>query len=128
MKLRMALVGLVCTAIGAGVAVGVMLWEPWSDQGGSNVLTPEASRDAPRLTEQEAIGLVASRCAAAVASLISRDATASYTGHGKWAVRLTRGATRTDIWTVDEAAVTVIPLGENLTDLLQCRPTSGDGQ
>ena len=25
----MALVGLVCAAIGAGVTVGVMVWEPW---------------------------------------------------------------------------------------------------
>ena len=53
MKLRMALVAMVFAAIGAGVAVGGMAWEPWSDDAASvSSETPTPTRR-PGLTQDD---------------------------------------------------------------------------
>ncbi len=119
--LTTVIVALVFAAIGAGTAVGVMLWEPWEDsEGGTEqaVPVPQPTPDEPRLTKQEAVGLVAASCPeATIGFAINNDATASYNGDGKWTVRF-----QDDRWTVDETTNTVIPLAGN-TITFRCAPS-----
>ena len=119
--LTTVIVALVFAAIGAGTAVGVMLWEPWEDsEGGTEqaVPVPQPTPDEPRLTKQEAIGLVANNCQESYLSgLISQDATASYAGDGKWNVKFFLGEGDVSRWTVDESTSTVIPLGFNIAEV-----------
>ena len=116
--LTRVLIALAFTALGAGTAVGVMFWEPWEDDG-SGVQEAEPTTP-PRLTPQEAIGLVANNCRNTSLSFrIGSDATAAYDGDGKWTVRVVLGE-NDNRWTVDETTSAVIPLGANRLDAL-CR-------
>ena len=119
------LLALAFAALGAGTAVGVMLWEPWED-GGSGARETEPST-APRLTVQEAIGLVANDCQNTGLSLsISGDAKAAYEGDGQWRVWVVVGE-EVNRWTVDESTSAVIPLGENKLAAV-CREQSESSQ
>ena len=125
--LTTVIVALVFAAIGAGTAVGVMLWEPWEDsEGGTEqaVPVPQPTPDEPRLTAQEAIGLVANNCQdGRISGLIGGDATASYAGDGKWNVQFEGADGSVSRWTVDESTNAVIPLGVNIVDV-RCRDQS----
>ncbi len=114
------LVALFFAAVGAGGAVGAMLWEPWEgDNGGTEqaVPVPQPTPGEPRLTKQEAVGLVAGNCQnASYSPLISRDGEASYSGDGKWRVSVETANGETHRWTVDETNNSVIPIGVNLLD------------
>jgi len=92
--------------------LGVMLWEPWEDDSGVG----QPTRDTPRLTAAEAIGLVSAGCDNATrAALLREDARATYSGDGKWKVRYMATAdASTDLWTVGEVNNTAIPVGTNL--------------
>lgn len=116
--LTRGLIGLAFAALGAGTAVGVIFWEPWEDDGGG-VQQAEPTTP-PRLTAQEAIGLVANNCrSSSVSFSISSHATAAYDGDGKWTVLVVVGEVHAT-WTVDETTSAVIPLGANWLDAL-CR-------
>jgi hypothetical protein len=78
----------------------------------------EPTPDQPRLSSQEAIGLVATEyqlCGAQRAgttgALIAQDAKASYLGNEKWQVMLTIDTDSVWRWTVDERQNAVIPIG-----------------
>ena len=120
-SLGAVLTALFFAAVGAGGAVGVMLWEPWEGDNGSTeqaVPVPQPTPDEPRLTKQEAVGLVAASCpVAAIGFAINNDATALYIGDGKWTVRF-----QDHRWTVDETTITVIPLAGNAITF-RCAPS-----
>ncbi len=112
------LVALFFVAVGAGGAVGVMLWEPWEGDNGRTeqaVPVPQPTPDEPRLTAAEAIGLVSAGCDnAARAAALRENARATYSGDGKWKVIYTATAdASTNVWTVDEVNNTAIPVGTN---------------
>ncbi len=112
-SLGVVLIALFFAAVGAGGAVGAMLWEPWEgDNGGTEqaVPVPQPTPDEPRLTKQEAVGLVAASCPVAAT-------TALYIGDGKWTVRF-----QDHRWTVDETTNTVIPLAGNAITF-RCAPS-----
>ncbi len=110
-SLGVVLAALVFAAVGAGTAVGIMLWEPWAEDGGG---IRQSESDTPRLTAAEAIGLVSADCDdAARAATLRESARATYSGDGKWKVTYTRDAS-TNRWTVDEVNNTAIPVGTNL--------------
>ncbi len=116
--LTRVLIALAFAALGAGTTVGVMFWEPWEDDGGG--VQEAEPTTAPRLTAQEAIGLVANNCRnTSLSFTIGSDATAAYDGDGKWSVRVVLGE-NDNTWTVDETTSAVIPLGANQLDAL-CR-------
>jgi len=118
----MRLKDLVLIALGAFLFVGLVGAACSTDDEGSPQPLPTPTADVPRLTKEEAVGLVASRCELAAGAAISKDAAASYDGDGKWSVQFTLAdGSRTDRWTVDETTNTVIPLGVNALDLQYCR-------
>ena len=116
-KLSSLVIAAVFAALGAGVAVGVLLWEPWADEGNGerSQPLPTPTADEPRLTAEEAIGLVSGDCPdATTGALIGQNAAASYKGNSKWEVRYVISGSTLARWTVDESNNSVIPLGQNM--------------
>ena len=129
--MRIVLAVLISVVAGVGIAVGLIITEPWEDSS-----TPSATRETPtvgtptgetpQLTADEAIGLVASNCQDTYRSgRISSDATATYDGDGKWTIEVPvvgPGGEPEGLysWTVDDSTSAVVPLGDNLMDA-HCR-------
>ncbi len=63
-SLATVLAALAFVAIGAGTAVGVMLWEPWGGdgEGGRTVVEPSPTADTPSLQPMDVLDLFISAC------------------------------------------------------------------